>query len=44
MECIGAIASNGRIFYTTNGGGLQACLVCGDEAKASSPFPTSREE
>ena len=37
MECIGAIASNGRIFYTTNGGGLQACLVCGEEAKASSP-------
>jgi outer membrane protein assembly factor BamB len=36
MECIGAFASNGRVFYTTNGSGLQACLVGGDEAKAAS--------
>jgi len=35
MECIGAFASNGRVFYTTNGGGLQACLVCGEEAKSA---------
>jgi hypothetical protein len=37
MVCIGAIASNGRIFCTTNGSGLQACLVCGEEAMAAPP-------
>jgi len=26
-ECIGAFASNGRIYYTCQGAGLQACLV-----------------
>ena len=26
-ECIGAIASNGRVFYTGHGGGLQLCLA-----------------
>jgi outer membrane protein assembly factor BamB len=28
-ECVGATVSNGRIFYTCHGGGLQAGLVCG---------------
>ena len=28
-ECIGTIVSNGRIFYTCHGGGLQVGLVCG---------------
>ena len=32
-ECIGAVASNGRMFYTGHGGGLQACQVCGPEAE-----------
>lgn len=32
-ECIGAVVSNGRIFYTGHGGGLQACQVCGPEAE-----------
>lgn len=32
-ECIGAVASNGRIYYTGHGGGLQACQVCGPEAQ-----------
>jgi outer membrane protein assembly factor BamB len=32
-ECIGAVASNGRIFYTGHGGGLQACQLCGPEAE-----------
>jgi outer membrane protein assembly factor BamB len=32
LVCVGAFASNGRIFQTTNGGGLQACLTCGSEA------------
>ncbi|MFH1918550.1 MAG: hypothetical protein ABIP48_01505 [Planctomycetota bacterium] len=36
LECIGAIVSNGRIFYTTNSGGLQASLCYGPEAKSSS--------
>ena len=31
-ECIGAVASNGRIFYTCHGGSLQVCQVCGAEA------------
>lgn len=35
-ECIGAIVSNGRIFYTGHGSGLQVCLVGGDEAAAVS--------
>ncbi|MFH1268078.1 MAG: PQQ-binding-like beta-propeller repeat protein, partial [Planctomycetota bacterium] len=36
LECIGAIVSNGRIFYTTNSGGLQASLCYGPEAESSS--------
>jgi outer membrane protein assembly factor BamB len=31
-ECTGAFMSNGRIFYTGGGAGLQACAVCGAEA------------
>jgi len=31
-ECIGAVGSNGRIFYTCHGGSLQVCQVCGAEA------------
>jgi len=34
LQCVGGFVSNGRVFYTTNGGGLQACLVCGPEAQA----------
>ena len=36
-ECIGAVASNGRIFYTGHGGGLQACEVAGAEAISTAP-------
>jgi outer membrane protein assembly factor BamB len=32
-ECIGMVVSNGRLFYTCHGGGLQACIVCGTEAR-----------
>jgi outer membrane protein assembly factor BamB len=32
-ECIAAVASNGRIFYTGHGGGLQVSQTCGAEAK-----------
>ncbi|MBM3333164.1 PQQ-binding-like beta-propeller repeat protein [Candidatus Sumerlaeota bacterium] len=32
LECIGSIASNGRIFFTTNGGGMQASVAYGTEA------------
>lgn len=35
-ECVGACVSNGRIYYTCQASGLQACQVCGEEA-ASSP-------
>ncbi|MFC1634979.1 hypothetical protein ACFL5Z_09065 [Planctomycetota bacterium] len=31
-ECIGTVVSNGRLYYTGHGGGLQACIVCGTEA------------
>jgi outer membrane protein assembly factor BamB len=31
-ECVSAIPSNGRLFYTGQGGGLQCSLVCGEEA------------
>jgi len=32
LLCVGPITSNGRLFFTTNGGGLQASQVCGEEA------------
>lgn len=39
LVCIGAFASNGRILYTANGSGLQACLAYGEEAtSASAPW------
>ncbi|GAI75357.1 unnamed protein product, partial [marine sediment metagenome] len=31
-ECVGAIASNGRLFYTSQANGLQLSRVCGDQA------------
>jgi outer membrane protein assembly factor BamB len=31
-ECLGSVASNGRLFYTAQASGLQACLVNQDEA------------
>ena len=31
-ECVGAVVSNGRIFYTSQGSGLQVCQVYGEEA------------
>ncbi len=31
-ECVGGVVSNGRIFYTSQGSGLQVCQVCGAEA------------
>ncbi|MHC4178355.1 MAG: outer membrane protein assembly factor BamB family protein [Planctomycetota bacterium] len=37
LLCVGLFASNGRLFYTTNGGGFQASLVYGEEAASSSP-------
>jgi len=30
LMCVGAFCSNGRLFLTTNGSGLQASMVCGD--------------
>jgi len=35
-ECIGACVSNGRLYYTGHGAGLQACQVYGAEAESSS--------
>jgi outer membrane protein assembly factor BamB len=32
-ECIGSVVSNGRLFYTCHGGGLQASQVYGAEAE-----------
>ncbi len=32
LLCVGALVSNGRIFFTANGGGLQASMAYGDEA------------
>jgi len=31
-ECVGAVVSNGRVFYTSQGSGLQVCQVYGVEA------------
>ena len=33
LQCVGGFVSNGRVFYTTNGGGLQASLLCGPQAE-----------
>ena len=37
LMCVGCFASNGRLFLTTNGGGLQASMLCGEEAAAGRP-------
>jgi len=31
-ECVGAVVSNGRVFYTCHAGGLQVCQTWGSEA------------
>jgi outer membrane protein assembly factor BamB len=33
LMCVGGMVSNGRVFYTTNGSGLQASLCYGEEAE-----------
>jgi len=39
IYCVGGAVSNGRIFFTANGGALQASVLCGEEAKAwSAPW------
>ncbi|MBN2315619.1 MAG: PQQ-binding-like beta-propeller repeat protein [Sedimentisphaerales bacterium] len=30
-ECIGTVVSNGRLYYTGHGGGLQACIMSGND-------------
>jgi len=37
-ECIGGIVSNGRLFYTAQASGLQACQVGDDEASTATLF------
>ncbi len=37
LECVAAFVSNGRIFYTANGGGVQLCMLTGEEAKKQKP-------
>lgn len=36
-ECVGAVVSNGRIFYTSQANGLQLSQLCGPEAISFSP-------
>jgi len=38
-ECIGGIASNGRVFYTSHAGGLQASLISTAEPALPGIFP-----
>ena len=41
-ECVGAVVSNGRIFYTAQASGLQVCQVCGAEAASlAAPWETT---
>ena len=41
-ECLGAVVSNGRIFYTSQASGLQVCQVAGEEAETTvSPWETA---
>ncbi len=37
LECVGAFASNGRLFYTANGGGVQVSAVTGQETQTIHP-------
>jgi len=42
-ECVASIPSNGRLYYTGQGGGLQACLVGADEgASVLTPWSEAR--
>jgi hypothetical protein len=34
-ECVGAVVSNGRIYYTSQASGLQVCQTYGQEAAAT---------
>lgn len=44
-ECVGSVISNGRVFYTCHGGGLQVCQVCGTEADSiASPWQDTAYE
>lgn len=36
-ECVGAVVSNGRVFYTSQANGLQLSQVCGPEAMSFRP-------
>ena len=40
LQCVGAHISNGRLFYTANGSGLQLSMSYGEEAEQS-PRPWS---
>ncbi len=33
LMCVGAFASNGRVYYSSNGGGIQVGLLAGEEAR-----------
>lgn len=37
LVCIGGVVSNGRLFHTTNGSGLQCSAVYGEEAASALP-------
>jgi hypothetical protein len=37
-ECVAAVVSNGRIFYTSQAAGVQISQVCGSEAASFSPW------
>ena len=41
--CTGAHVSNGRLFFTANGGGVQLSMSFGDEARQSSPWLKTKE-
>lgn len=33
LMCVGAFASNGRVYYSSNGGGIQVGMLAGEEAR-----------
>jgi outer membrane protein assembly factor BamB len=41
-ECLGSVASNGRIFYISQASGMEASLVAGEEARSLRPPWESR--
>jgi hypothetical protein len=43
LQCVGAQISNGRLFYTANGSGLQLSTGYGADAQPGPPWKSPRQ-